>query len=1000
MQPSTGGFKVASNRTVYFSKSNLQYNHTTGSWRFAENAWDVMAGKETSANENPAYAGINKWQDLFCWASSGAYHGPTDFGSPQSSTLGDNHDQNMTGTYQDADWGYYNRIINGGNAVHRWRVLTKDEWQYLFSDTQIFGFATVNGVNGIIFIPNSFDWTTSGLKYSKTQFHYTKRDQTSAITSSTNNVLTAAQWLVYENRGAVFFPNNSPMGAFLSSWWRRSYEACAYGFSTCSSWTNWSANKGAYWSSTVMTPVASNPSCFYAYFLTSEAVASTTWDYANYSLGVRPVTTSNTAYATNAFGYDAYLTNSAGGSVSVAFDATHRTCTMTATAARNYTFTHWTKDGNILDASGNATYTPTIAANATYVAHFSKSPSSWTLYKWLSNGISFLTTSYEMNGATAWIYIDGQLKSNTQKVTIDNTVGNGCFRLLSNDIVSPQNAGKTLRIVFFNNCKELVNIIETVIPVVVASNKSLSSITLPTNTYDYSIHVLENVKLTFDNTITQLTFSDLWIYPGAKVEVTQSSAYFYAIRVVMLVDLIGEKYPQLYMPNERIGSWTTYTNGTIGYSSYASLQMRYIVDYNKFYPLFLPAYVTIQTYMPMNFRHLAGGIPGYEVQYYDGAKRATGVSGWTVFAQTAGSRLTERTGYIFFAVPKTWNGTLQNKALINSPGSGGTFFSGSSTARQRVQVTASGNENTPANDRNWNLIGNPFICAISGTGMDGSQIKLGFLRDLNGDGLLTDGTYYDEEVRYITLPQNGFRSYRQVKVSDATIMPFTVFFVQTTGAGYVQFAPASRVLAAPRRTDGAENVTQEYGFDVNISQDSISDVAGMLFGDVFTDGYDLNGDLQKMLGDAQQLSLYTIRGNLKHAFCALPDVEERTSLGFCGADINSPLTISLAQTEDTQWLSELWLIDTRLGNSVDLLQHDYTFTTNTAHNDSRFVLRAVKRANPTISTAMKDAYSANNDDGQEYIYDMLGRRMPDAYNMPKGVYISVRNGVARKFVNR
>ena len=47
-----GAFSVSPNKSVYFSKGNLQYNDSTNTWRFAEHQWDIAEGE---------------WTDLFEW---------------------------------------------------------------------------------------------------------------------------------------------------------------------------------------------------------------------------------------------------------------------------------------------------------------------------------------------------------------------------------------------------------------------------------------------------------------------------------------------------------------------------------------------------------------------------------------------------------------------------------------------------------------------------------------------------------------------------------------------------------------------------------------------------------------------------------------------------------------------------------------------------------------------------------------------------------------------
>jgi len=110
------------------------------------------------------------------------------------------------------EWGT-NAIINGSNIANQWRTLTKDEWVYLFygrmNATTLFGMGSVNGINGIILLPNN--WVTpTGLSFTaSTTLGLTDRgsDYFDGNNSHfTDNTYTVEQWSVMENAGAVFLP--------------------------------------------------------------------------------------------------------------------------------------------------------------------------------------------------------------------------------------------------------------------------------------------------------------------------------------------------------------------------------------------------------------------------------------------------------------------------------------------------------------------------------------------------------------------------------------------------------------------------------------------------------------------------------------------------------------------------------------------------------------------------------------------------------------------------
>ena len=179
-----GVFSVAEGRTVTFSKGNLQYHPANNEWRFAENQTDYIG--DANSNISSSY---NGWLDLFGWSTS-----TRNFGVSTSKDYND-----YSGPF--VDWGT-NKI--GNDAPNTWRTLTYDEWGYLLDTrpnaSSFKGVAQVNGVNGLILLPDN--WTCpvgitfkSGI-HSRYGVDYYAAYQT----------FTADQWSKLEKSGAVFLP--------------------------------------------------------------------------------------------------------------------------------------------------------------------------------------------------------------------------------------------------------------------------------------------------------------------------------------------------------------------------------------------------------------------------------------------------------------------------------------------------------------------------------------------------------------------------------------------------------------------------------------------------------------------------------------------------------------------------------------------------------------------------------------------------------------------------
>ncbi len=201
---------------VYFSQGNLQYQASTGTWRFAENQYDYIgnaAGNTTAAADRPTQSA---WIDLFGYGTSGYNHGANCYQPWSTSQIYINYYAYGDAAYNlydqsgQADWGY-NAISNGGNRENSgWRTLTQPEWNYVFNTRSTmsgirYAKANVNGVTGVILLPDNWTATT-----------YALGNTNSSGADFTGNTITAADWTnVLEANGAVFLP---AAGYRLDNW--------------------------------------------------------------------------------------------------------------------------------------------------------------------------------------------------------------------------------------------------------------------------------------------------------------------------------------------------------------------------------------------------------------------------------------------------------------------------------------------------------------------------------------------------------------------------------------------------------------------------------------------------------------------------------------------------------------------------------------------------------------------------------------------------------------
>ena len=189
-----GQFTInAQGKKIVFSQGNLQYQASSQTWQFAAQQNACLGADNEQIS--PTNSG---WIDLFGWGTGN---------KPTTSSI-----ENSSDYASFTDWGV-NVISNGGNAANLWRTLKKEEWVYLIQTRakadDLFGMGSVDGVNGMILLPD--DWKTpDGITFvPSTQqglqnlgIHYKNEGKD----NFSHNSYAPEQWAVMESAGAVFLP--------------------------------------------------------------------------------------------------------------------------------------------------------------------------------------------------------------------------------------------------------------------------------------------------------------------------------------------------------------------------------------------------------------------------------------------------------------------------------------------------------------------------------------------------------------------------------------------------------------------------------------------------------------------------------------------------------------------------------------------------------------------------------------------------------------------------
>jgi hypothetical protein len=192
---STGEFSVSRSKKVRFALGNLQYQASTGTWRFAEKQYDRI-GNAAGNNVATGRSTQTAWIDLFGFGTSGVNYNPW---ATSTYNTPDNNNPYARGHINNTvnDWGV-NEICNGGNQPNKWRTLTEAEWKYLLGQG---GSIRPNASN--LHIPVVYIKITNSNQIRGTMIF---PDGYTGSKPYSNDRITLAQWRTYEAAGAVFLP--------------------------------------------------------------------------------------------------------------------------------------------------------------------------------------------------------------------------------------------------------------------------------------------------------------------------------------------------------------------------------------------------------------------------------------------------------------------------------------------------------------------------------------------------------------------------------------------------------------------------------------------------------------------------------------------------------------------------------------------------------------------------------------------------------------------------
>lgn len=525
--------------------------------------------------------------------------------------------------------------------------------------------------------------------------------------------------------------------------------------------------------------------------------------------------------------------------------------------------------------------------------------------------------------------------------------------------------GELLYIDWLDNEDNVISTSAVTIPWIIAENTTMSSISTVQNYWkDWEIHVLPGNTFTADggNGFASNTakIRTLEIYPGATVNVTSGI-------LDVTQDLVlrngwtranGKEYDvaRLYIPTVS----TLKTNHV-----YAD----WYIDFDQYYPVAVPWSVTTSGMSYKNSNSTAQA--GVKMRYYDGASRATnGQAGvgdganWKAFNDGVSpvypATLTPGVGYAMTARRPTGKAFSIIRMPMTIPSASWTTSGEqgevSSVHKDQVTITAHGvGEDKPAYTLGWNFIANPYMAIYQGP--------------------ITHSVSSDYDVEYVNIPDLEFKNYGQYPVGaiGKKLLPASGFFIQAAADGVLTFGTSNRKASAPSflKEETTPVVSKQKAYIV-LNNEGADDMMGLIISEKYTEAYEINADLEKLLGDGNNLKTYMRYGDMNMAYVAINSVLAQEWIPVTvQLPAGGEYTFSLHEASVVDELEGVYLIDYTAGNVItNLLDNNYSFGSAPGTISGRFAINAIvgEHNTPTGIDVINGGGDINSDKPFKFIY--------------------------------